>query len=460
MNQQPDKNYVLVVSILGSLLVAFTTSSLNVALPSIGHELSMDAISLSWVTTGYLLASVVFMVPFGRIADIYGRKKVYSWGAVVFLITSCLLLLTNSEEMLLTLRVIQGIGGAMTFSTSVAILTSAFPTGNRGRVLGLVTASVYIGFTIGPFLGGILTELFGWRSIFFVTSLVGLIIVVLVFWKLKGDWIEAGEQKIDIVGSILYSLTIVALVYGFTHLPDIVGFVLVIIAAAGFVAFIMLESKVKSPVIDINLFRKNKTFAFSGIAALVNYGAAWSVVFLISLYLQYIKGLSPTTAGLVMVSQPVVQALFSPLAGRLSDRIEGRLVASAGMAITFLGLVVLVFLSRETSLLQVIIGMIFLGFGYALFTSPNTNVAMNAVSKRFYGIASATMATMRQIGMIISMGIVMLILNVYVGRVQIIPENYDAFLISTRVSFIFSSVLCFLGIFASMARGPAVADDS
>ena len=435
------------------------TSSLNIALPTIGDELTMDAISLSWVTTAYLLASVVLMVPFGRIADIYGRKKVYSWGAIVFFVTSVLLIFTNSSEMLLALRFFQGVGGAMTFSTSVAILTSAFPTGNRGRVLGLATGAVYIGFSIGPFLGGVLTEFFGWRSIFWVTTLLGLVIIILIFWKLKGDWVEAGEQRFDIVGSILYSITIVALVYGFTHLPDLVGFVLVALALAGLAAFIIFEGRVQSPVVDINLFRKNRTFAFSCAAALINYGATWSVVFLISLYLQYIKGLSPPIAGLVMISQPVVQAAFSPLAGRISDRIETRLVASAGMACTFLGMVALAFFNRETSLIQVIIGLVFLGFGFALFASPNTNAGMNSVGKRSYGVASASIATMRQIGMIVSMGIVMLLFNLYIGREQITPEYYDAFLISARVSFIISAVLCFLGIFASLARGPAP-DDS
>ena len=332
MNQYPNKTYVLIVALLGSLLVAFLTSSLNVALPTIGRELAMDAISLSWVTTAYLLASVVFMVPFGRIADIRGRKKVYSWGAISFVITSILLAVSNSGEMLIALRFLQGIGGAMTFSTAVAILTSAYPAGSRGRVLGITTAAVYIGFSIGPFLGGILTEYLGWRSIFWVTTTVGCATVILVFWKLKGDWIEAREQKFDVVGSILYSLTIIAFVYGFTHLPELYGFVLVIFALAGLIAFILLEGRVKNPVLDINLFRKNRTFAFSGIAALINYGATWAVVFLISLYLQYIKGLSPQEAGIVMISQPVVQAIFSPLAGRLSDRIEPRFVASAGMA--------------------------------------------------------------------------------------------------------------------------------
>ena len=160
-----------------------------------------------------------------------------------------------------------------------------------------------------------------------------------------------------------------------------------------------------------------------------------------------------------MISQPVVQAAFSPLAGRISDRIETRLVASAGMACTFLGMVALAFFNRETSLIQVIIGLVFLGFGFALFASPNTNAGMNSVGKRSYGVASASIATMRQIGMIVSMGIVMLLFNLYIGREQITPEYYDAFLIGARVSFIISAVLCFLGIFASLARGPAP-DDS
>jgi MFS family permease len=210
---------------------------------------------------------------------------------------------------------------------------------------------------------------------------------------------------------------------------------------------------VKNPLLDISLFRHNTVFAFSNMAALINYSATSAVTFLLSIYLQYIKGLNPQTAGFILISQPVVMAVFSPLAGRLSDRIEPRVVASLGMTFIAIGLALFAFFGGETSLLMVTINLVLLGFGFALFSSPNTNAVMSAVEKRWYGVAAATLATMRLTGQMLSMGIVMLIIAVTMGRVAITPEYYPEFLKGMKASFIIFSALCVVGIFASLARG-------
>ena len=228
---------------------------------------------------------------------------------------------------------------------------------------------------------------------------------------------------------------------------------LILIGAVGVVAFVKWEMKVKSPVLNIGLFRNNTAFALSNLAALINYSATFAVAFLLSLYLQYIKGLSPQNAGLILVAAPVVQAIFSPLAGRLSDRIEPRIVASAGMGLTVISLVLLTFLGEKTSLGFIVASLVVLGFGFALFSSPNTNAVMSSVEKRFYGVASGTLATMRQIGMTFSMGMAMLLFSLYIGRVQITPEYYSLFLKSVNVAFVIFAALCFAGTFASLARG-------
>jgi MFS family permease len=213
------------------------------------------------------------------------------------------------------------------------------------------------------------------------------------------------------------------------------------------------ETRVDSPVFDTKLFRHNIVFAFSNLAALINYCATSATGFLLSLYLQYTRGLSPENAGLILVSQPVIMAVFSPLAGRLSDRIEPRIVASIGMTLTVIGLLLFAFLNSATSFPFIIFNLILLGFGFALFSSPNTNAVMSSVEKKFYGVASATLATMRLTGQMLSMGIAMLVFAVYIGRAQITPENYPAFLTSAKTAFIIFAVLCFGGIFASLSRG-------
>ncbi len=443
----------LLVTTVGAFLTPFMGSSIAIALPSIGGELAMDAILLGWVATAYLLAAAMFLVPLGRIADIYGRKRIFTYGMITYTAASLLSAISTSAAMLISFRVLQGIGGAMIFSTGVAILTSVFPPEDRGRVLGINVAAVYAGLSLGPFVGGLLTQYLGWRSIFWANVPLGLLIIALIFWKLKGEWAEAKGEKFDIVGSLIYSLMLIAIMYGFTMLPELPGAGLILAGGLGIVAFVKWETKVKSPVLDVRLFGNNTVFALSNLAAFINYSATFAVSFLLSLYLQYIKGLTPQIAGLVLVAAPVVQAIFSPLAGRLSDKIEPRIVASLGMGLTVIGLIFFIFLGNATSLWFIIAGLIILGFGFALFSSPNTNAVMSSVEKRFYGVASATLATMRQIGMMFSMGMVMLIFAIYLGRVQITPEYYVPFLSSLNTAFIIFTVLCFGGIFASLARG-------
>ena len=428
-------------------------SSITVGLPAIGDELAMNAILLGWVATSFLLAAAVFLVPLGRIADIYGRKKIFTYGMIIYTAASVLSAISNSAAMLISSRVLQGIGGAMIYSTAVAILISAFPPQDRGRVLGINLAVVYAGISVGPFVGGLLTQYLGWRSIFWVNVPLGLLVIALVFWKLKGEWAEAKGEKFDIVGSIIYGLALIAIMYGFTMLPELLGAGLIIVGALGIVAFIKWETKVEHPVLDLRLFRNNTVFTLSNLAALINYSATFAVSFLLSLYLQYIKGLNPQDAGLVLVAAPVMQAIFSPYAGKLSDKIEPRIVASVGMGLTVIGLIFFIFLNQTTSLWFIIVGLMILGFGFALFSSPNTNAVMSSADKKFYGVASATLSTMRSIGMMFSMGVVMVIFAIYIGRVQITPEYYLPFLKSVNTTFIIFAILCFGGIFASLARG-------
>jgi MFS family permease len=272
-------------------------------------------------------------------------------------------------------------------------------------------------------------------------------------WKLKGEWTGAKGQRFDFVGSVIYVLGLVALIYGFTLLPAMSGVGLIVGGIIGLSAFIRWEMRTRSPVLDIGLFRNSRAFTFSNLAALINYSATFAITFLMSLYLQYIKGFSPGSAGLILVAMPAMHAILSPLAGRLSDRIEPRLIASAGMALTTVGLALFIFLNEETSLKLIIGNLVLIGSGLALFISPNSNAVMSSAPKTAYGVASAILATMRQVGMVLSMGIAMLMFTLYIGRVQITPEYYLLFQQSMKTCFIIFSVLCFGGVFASLARG-------
>jgi MFS family permease len=217
--------------------------------------------------------------------------------------------------------------------------------------------------------------------------------------------------------------------------------------------FIKLELKVSYPVFEVKLFNQNRLFTFSSLAALINYSATFALTFLLSLYLQYIKGIPPQYAGSILIAQPIMMAVFSPLAGRLSDRIEPRLIASVGMLITVIGLVYFAFIGPHTSKAMIVLVLALLGFGFALFSSPNMNAIMSSVEKRYLGIASGTVATMRLLGQMVSMAIAMVVFAIFIGREPIAPINYSQFLKSVRVSFLIFSLLCTLGILFSMSRG-------
>jgi EmrB/QacA subfamily drug resistance transporter len=447
------KRFVLPVTTLAAFLSPFMISSVNIALPSIGKEFLIDAIFLGWIATAYLLATAAFLVPIGKLADIYGRKRIFTYGILMFTLASMGCFISNSAPMLVCFRVLQGIGSGAIYPVGAAILTSVFPSRELGKVLGINVAAVYLGYSLGPFLGGFLTHHLGWRSIFLVTVVAGLIIIAFILWKLKGEWFEERARKFDLVGSIIYSVTLLFIMYGFSHLSTMFGVWLILPGALGVFVFIKWERRVESPVLDISLFKDNRVFALSNLATLINYSATFAVTFLLSLYLQYIKGLTPGNAGLILISQPIVQAFFSPFAGRLSDRIEPQIVASIGMALTTVGLFLLAALNEETTLGFTIASLALLGFGFAFFSSPNSNAVMSSVEERFYGVASGTLSTMRVMGMVFSMGITVLMFSIYIGKVQITPEYYPAFLRCLKLGFTFFAVLCFGGIFVSLVRG-------
>jgi EmrB/QacA subfamily drug resistance transporter len=443
----------LFVTSLASFLTPFMSSAVNIALPQIGEDLDVDVVLLAWVGTAFLLAVAAFLVPFGRVADLHGRKRVFMWGVGLWTTFSLLCGLATSGEMLVALRFAQGVGGAMLFGTSVAILSSVFPASERGRAIGINVAAVYLGLSVGPTVGGVLTDVLGWRSVFLINVPFGFAIVAAVAWRLRGEWAGARGQAFDAPGAALYMAMVLLTMVGFAVQPNTEGLVLLPLGAVALVGFIAWERRTPSPVLDIGLFRGNRVFAMSNVAALISYAATFSVGFFMSIYLQEVKGLEARVAGLVMLAQPIVQAALSPAAGRLSDRIEPRFVASAGMAMQVTGLLVLVLLDEGTAIGLVVAGLAALGLGFALFSSPNTNAVMSAVGRTQYGVASSMVATMRALGQVSSMGFASMLLGIYVGTNKI-SEGFQAeFMDATHVAFMVFSVLCLAGMFASLVRG-------
>jgi EmrB/QacA subfamily drug resistance transporter len=462
MSNSVSKKITLLITAMTGFVSTFMMAAVNVALPAIGSEFGTEAIMLGWVTNAGILVSAIVLLPAGRLADIYGRKKVFLIGISLTTVSSFLCAIANSTISLIAYRALQGMAGGMSAGIAVAILTSVFPIEERGKALGINVASIYLGLSLAPFLSGVLTQHLGWRSIFFFGALLGLVINALAFWNLKGEWAEAKGEKFDIAGSIIFAVSLLALIYGFTILPTTTGIVLVLLGAAGTAAFVWLETKIESPILNVGLFQRNTVFIFSNTATLISYSATYAVSFLLSLYLQYIKGFSPQTTGLVLITQPAVMAIIAPIAGRLSDRIEPQKVAAIGMAFSCLALLMFVFLNEATATWFIIASLFTFGLGAGLFSSPNTNAVMSSVGKKFFGVASGTQATMRSCGMTLSIGIVLILFSIYIGNAQITPEYYPAFLTTVKLGFIIFTALCFGGIFAQLAgrKASGPADDN
>lgn len=444
---------ILFVSAVASFITAFMGSAINVAIPEIGKEFSSSAVLLSWIATAYILTSVVLLIPAGKISDIYGRVKLFKIGIVIFTASSMLVGFSQSIFILIFFRAVQGIGTSLIFINSFSILVSAYPPEKRGRVLGIVISAVYTGLSAGPFLGGFITDLLGWRFIFYISFILSIILTFLAFFFMKCEWKVDNDAKLDIKGSLLFSLAMALFMFGFSGIPKIWGFALLFSGMVLFFVYKYYSKKIPDPVLNLDIFKNNRSFTLSNIAALINYSATFAISFLLSIFLQNIKGLSPEQAGTVLVIQPVFMAVFSPIAGRLSDKIEPQYVSSAGMLFISVCLGFLGFISADSSITYFIILLAFLGIGFALFSSPNSNAIMSSVNKKYIGTASTVLSLMRMMGQMFSMAIVIVIFSVVIGKAEISPDIYPQLISSTKIAFLLFAFLCFLGIFASLSRG-------
>ncbi len=449
---QQNKNLALFVLCLSSFLVPFMGSALNLALPQISGEFKMNAVSLSWISTIYLISTAVFQVPFARLADMYGRKKIYISGVSLFVISSLACGLASTGTQLITLRLVAGLGSAMQFGTSMAILMSIFPKNERGKSLGINTSVVYFALASGPFFGGLLTHYWGWRSLFFVCAFLGLMVVAFAFYFLRGEWVESKGEKFDFTGSFVYALGLFCLIFGFSKLPDWTAMLMILIGLLSFVFFVLHERRCAYPVFNVAIFSGNRVFGLSSFSALINYAATSAVAFMMSLYLQYVRGYDAQSAGFILIAQAIIQSAVSLYAGRLSDRVSASMLATMGMGIIVFGLSGLFFITTTTPMLVIIALLMLLGLGFGLFSSPNTNVIMSSVDKKFYGQASATTGTMRLTGQAFSMGIAMMAIALQLGDKAIKPEVYPQFMKSMNITFGVCAILCLVGTYASSFR--------
>jgi len=453
MESTVSRRATLFVVCVAHFLMPFMMSAVGVSLPVIGREFDASAMQLGLVETTYVLSASIFLLAMGRLGDIHGRRRIFQYGLILFTIVGGLLSQAWSIETIIGLRFLQGMGGSMVMATTMAIVVSVFPPKERGRALGIAVASVYAGISCGPFFGGMLVTAFGWRSIFYLSVPFGIIAYLVSLAKFKGEWADAKGEPFDWKGSLIYAGALLLLISGASNLDQgLWAWSLVAAGLVGLALFLVFEARIEHPVLNMGLLRQNRIFALSNLAALFNYAATFGVTFFLSLYLQYVKGMSPQQAGLILIVQPIMQAVLSPFCGRLADLYPAERVATVGMLLCAIGLCAASTLTAGSSLTVIIVTLVFLGIGFALFSSPNVSVIMGSVPPRYLGVASGLSSSMRTLGMMTSMTIITIIFSILMGDSPVTAETQTAFLTSMRIALLVFCGLCVIGIFCSVGR--------
>ncbi len=355
-----------------------------------------------------------------------------------------------SGEMFLLFRIFQAVGNAMIFANLNAMISSAFPANERGRAFGLTSMGVFVGLIVGPILGGAITEIVGWRTLFYLDTVIG-IIAAFAITRFKHDWIDAEGEKLDILGSFILGISLIAIIYAFSNFTSNYSLFLLIGGIIGLSVFYLVEKRVTSPLINFDLF-KSKSFTFGNITAFINYSAFVSVAFILNLYLQYLKGYDPLTAGLIVSIQSIMMVILSPIAGRLSDKFDPENVSTAGMALTAFGVALMTLINFDNALYLGLLSLIIFGAGIGLFYASNTKAIIGSVDKKYFGVAGATLSNIRSMGQIFGMGIVMLIISTFLGDAQIMPSDYPQLIVSLNMALVAIAVLSAIGIFTSMFK--------
>ena len=443
------QNQILWIMMLSSFLTPFTSSALTLSLPDIGQAYQATPNELGWVIEIFLLTSIIFLLPMGKLADRLGKRRIFLWGMSLFTVSSLAVALAPGMDGLLFFRAVQGIGAAMIYATSMSILTLVSPPDKRGRAIGWNVSMVYVGLALGPVLGGLLNYYLGWRSIFWFITAVGLVTVLAIMRFLRQEWIEEKASGRDGLGALLYGLAMVLMMYGLSELLNqSYAWICLAVGCVIFAGFLFHELQITQAILPIRLLLENREFSLSNLTAMLNYSATFAISFLLSIYLQSVLGLSSREAGLMLLVQPVMMAALSPQTGKLSDHHSAAKLSSMGMGIIAIGLLGFTLTVYLRSLWLLIPVLLIVGTGFAFFAAPNNNAIMSSVPKKYYGLASSMLSTVRLVGQVLSIAIVTLLLSIDWSWL----EATDRVVRNIELSFLMFTVLCIIGIVPSLSR--------
>jgi len=459
------KTQTIIIVAIGTFMSALDASIVNISLPTISTYFNVTLTTVEWVILSYLVVISSLLLTYGRLGDLYGHKKIFTIGFVIFTIGSLFCAISPSILLLVISRGFQAIGAGMLMAMGPAIITINTHIRDRGKFLGIIAVSVSIALAIGPALGGLLISFFGWKSIFLINIPIGIATFI---WAIKSLPFTRSDEihPFDFKGAIFLFTSLVGIVFPLSFVdklgwksPVIIGSL--VMGIFFLILFVITEIRVKHPMLDFKLF-KNRVFSMGNISLLLNFMSQFSVALLIPFYLIQVRNMAASQAGLIIIANPIVVMIVAPISGILSDRLDTRYLSSAGMVITSIGLFLLSTLKTDTRIFLIIIYTAISGLGIGLFQTPNNNAIMSAVSRNMRGTASAMLATMRNLGMVLGISLSGILFSTHSkslikiltarGLSGIELEN-QVFIGSMRFTLIIGSLLAAIAVFTSLIRG-------
>ncbi len=448
MNKDFEK-YFIIITFITSFFGVFITNGVIIGTPEIAADFGMNNILQNWIPTLLLLVTTICTLPSGQLCGKFGFKKCLLIGQSIILIGLIICCLSTTTELFFTSRVLQGMGIAIGNVCEMAIIVLAIDRKNRGKTIGLIVTGVYLGTSISPVACGFLVEEFGWRSMFYITIFFNTICWILMYLKITDEWKPNAEDIIDYKGIILYMIGIGIFIYGISDLVSTTGQILTIIGLILLVLFGYFELHQRMPAFEFHLF-KNRSFTAYNIAGLCGYLAVMVLTTIFNYHFQYVRGWDPEHTGLILLISPVVMSITAPNAGKLSDKIHPQKIATVGMAITIIAFLILIFLDGSTPIPIIILAMVLQAFGMGLFSSPNMNAIMSAVSDKYASHASACQLTMRAIGQTLSLSILTVVFAWIMGSLQITCQYAGMVVKSSQIICIICGIACVLAVIISI----------
>lgn len=438
-----------VITALGSSIAPFMVGAMIVAAPSIGAEFGANVQLLSWLTAGFFLAAAAFLMPFGRVADVRGSRKVFTIGMAVYVLSTLISALAPSMVMVIVGRMVMGVGAAMVFGTSLAILSLVFPEQERGKAIGINVTAMFAGFTVGLLVGGFLAYYVSWRGIFFMAAALAALNLVLIQSKVRTECELARVKDYDPVGMVLFSASTVMVFYGLSQVETFLGLLFLVAGGAGFLAFLLWERRYPHPLVHRDISR-SVDFRLASLTNVIYQCGSFSIPFLLSLHLQYVTGFDSRAAGLMLIVPQSVMLLLGPFSGRIMRRFTHRLVAAAGATVNALGLILLLTISLDVPLEVLLVSLVLIGVGTAFFMPAVVSWALGAASRENFGVASSFMETMRLAGMTLSNTVLILVFGVVLGSSPVNPGNLGGFVDATRVTVLAYLGFSFIGVMVAV----------